>query len=93
MHGKKAQRAKDDAVPRLRAVPQPEPVSYDALEDAQANLAIIRHAMREAAPSSLAALSKRRDELIDRIRDLTKGGEISLADQLAAFRAARRSGA
>lgn len=93
---KAAGQVKAAAVVRLAVASQPAspPASgVDDLEDAWENLRLIRGAMDEATPSSMAALSKRRDELIDRIKRLeartakSEGG--GLLDQLAARRAAR----
>ena len=68
----------------------------DPLQDARDNLAEVREAMKSAVPREVAALSKRRQELVALIVELGGKKEVSLADQLAAARAereARRSGA
>lgn len=64
----------------------------DALFEAKDNLRIIRAALRSDPPhNTIAALTKRRDELVDRIRQImAENPEVSAFDQLAAKRAARR---
>lgn len=67
----------------------------DPLQDARENLRDVREAMKSAVPREIAALSKRRQELVALIVELGGKKEVSLADQLAAARAdreARRSG-
>lgn len=69
--------------------------SVDALADARANLRIVKAALKEAVPREVAALSKRRQELVEFISKSDSTQEVSLADQLAAARdaRARRTGA
>lgn len=92
-------RKREAAVVRLAVAAQPivqADEGIDDLADARQNLRLIRAAMDEATPSSMAALSKRRDELVDRIKKLearTKNEGGGLLDQLAARRAARIAGA
>jgi hypothetical protein len=64
----------------------------DPLEEARDNLRIIRAALRSGPPpNTVAALTKRRDEAVDRIRQImAETPEVSAFDQLAAKRAARR---
>jgi hypothetical protein len=64
----------------------------DPLEEARDNLRIIRAALRSGPPpNTVAALTKRRDEVVDRIRQImAETPEVSAFDQLAAKRAARR---
>lgn len=71
---------------------EPVPDDLDALEEARDNLRIIRAALRSAPPhSTVAALTKRRDEAVDRIRQImAETPEVSAFDQLAAKRASRR---
>lgn len=65
----------------------------DPVEDARENLAIIRNAMRGAPSNALAGLSKRRQELVAFIAAETGGRkEVTVADELAAARAARTAG-
>jgi hypothetical protein len=63
----------------------------DPLEEARDNLRIIRAALRSGPPpNTVAALTKRRDEAVDRIRQImAETPEVSAFDQLAAKRAAR----
>lgn len=92
-------RKREAAVVRLAVAAQPviqADEEIDDLADARQNLRLIRAAMDEATPSSMAALSKRRDELVDRIKKLearTKNEGGGLLDQLSARRAARIAGA
>ena len=69
----------------------PRPLPIDPLAEALENLRVIKASMHEAPPQSLAALSKRRQELVALIAELQGKQEVSLADQLAAIRA-RRTG-
>ena len=64
----------------------------DALAEAKDNLRILRAALRADPPhNTIAALTKRRDEAVDRIRKImAETPEVSAFDQLAAKRAARR---
>lgn len=71
----------------------------DALEEARDNLRIIRAALRSSPPhNTIAALTKRRDEAVDRIRVLeaeTEGvDEIdAIISDLAGWSSSRASGA
>lgn len=65
----------------------------DQLADAKRNLKIVREAMADAVPREIAALSKRRQELVALIDELSTVGEVSLADQLAEIRSRRSAGA
>ena len=72
-----------------------DPGDIDPLTDALDNLAAVRAAMESAVPREVAALSKRRQDLVALVVELGGKKEVSLADQLAAARAereARRSG-
>lgn len=81
------------------AVPEPSaevaPASsgsdeYDPLTDAKENLRLVKAALKEAVPREVSALSKRRQELVALISELGGKKEVSIADQLAERRAARR---
>lgn len=64
---------------------------FDPLEDAKANLRLVKAALEEAVPREVSALSKRRQELVALIAELGGAGkEVSIADQLAERREARR---
>ena len=63
--------------------------SIDPLEDARENLQIVNAALKEAVPREVSQLSKRRQELVALIAELQGDQEVSLADQLAAIRAAK----
>ena len=84
------------AVVRLAVAAEPPVLAeqddkIDPLAEALENLRVIKASMHEAPPQSLAALSKRRQELVALIAELQGKQEVSLADQLAAIRA-RRTG-
>jgi len=68
-----------------------EPDVFDPLADAKENLVLVKSALAEAVPREVAALSKRRQELVSLIAELGGKKEVSLADQLAELRG-RRSG-
>lgn len=72
---------------------EPDVDELDALSEAKDNLRILRAALRSGPPhNTIAALTKRRDEAVDRIRQImAETPEVSAFDQLAAKRAARRS--
>lgn len=76
----------------LTVAPPVDTETVDPLDDAQENLRMVRAAMGEAVPREVAALSKRRQELVELIVGLGGKKEASLADQLAEIRR-RRSGA
>lgn len=64
---------------------------FDPLEDAKDNLRVVKAALRDAVPREVAALSKRRQELVALIAELGNvGKEVSIADQLAEKREQRR---
>lgn len=69
------------------------PVEEDLseLDEALENLRIVRAAMKDAPANAIAALSKRREELVSRITKLqqTNSSEVSKLDQLAQRRAER----
>ena len=71
---------------------EPDVDDVDALIEAKDNLRIVRAALRSDPPhNTIAALTKRRDELVDRIRlILAETPEVSAFDQLAQRREARR---
>ena len=77
----------------LDAVVSAPPVDYvDPLEDARENLRIVKAAMQDAPHNTIAQLSKRRQELVDYIKELSSADPgVSLKDELAAARDARRS--
>lgn len=66
---------------------------FDPLADAKDNLRMVKSALDNAVPREVAALSKRRQELVALIVELGGKKEVSLADQLAEIRARRSSGA
>jgi hypothetical protein len=62
-----------------------EPIPHDdELEDARENLRAVKAAMSDAPANAIAALSKRREELMRRIAVLSKANEpeMSVFDQL-----------
>lgn len=65
---------------------------FDPLADAKDNLRMVKAALDDAVPREVAALSKRRQELVALIVELGGKKEVSLADQLAEIRS-RRAGA
>lgn len=95
----KNERMDGDRGARKLAVLVPAPVEqvdveveYDPLTDAKENLRLVNVAMSEAVPREVAALSRRRQELVALIAELGGKKEVTLADELAEFRR-RRSGA
>lgn len=64
---------------------------FDPLTDAKENLRLVKAALDDAVPREVAALSKRRQELVALITELGGKKEVSLADQLAEIRS-RRTG-
>ena len=64
---------------------------FDPLVDAKENLRLVNAALNEAVPREVAALSKRRQELVALIVELGGKKEVSLADQLSEIRR-RRTG-
>lgn len=79
-------------VAALTIVPDPVVEEFDPLEDAKENLRLVKAALGDAVPREVAALSKRRQELVALIAELGGKKEVSLADELEEFRR-RRSGA
>lgn len=74
----------------VEAAPPVEDV--DPLEDARDNLKIVKAAMQDAPHNTIAQLSKRRQELVELIKELSSADPgVSLKDELAAARDARRS--
>lgn len=86
---------REAGVSRLASVPDVvEPVVPDRLSVARDNLAIVEATLRgEGTPGgSIAGLTRRREELVDLILDLTSSeGQVSLRDELAALREARKA--
>ena len=84
----------------MRAAVAAEPVieDVDPLEEALDNLRIVRAVLRsEGTPANtVAALTKRRDELVDRVGRLRAESapvEVSIIDELTSKRRERRSAA
>lgn len=84
---------------RLAMVPDPEPagtspVTLDRLSVARDNLAIVEATLRstDTPGGSIAGLTRRREELVNLILELSSAeGEVSLRDELAAAREARKA--
>lgn len=72
-------------------VPELPDGDIDPLQDARDNLRMVNTAMASAVPREIAALSRRRQELVALIVELGGKKEVSLADQLAAAREAREA--
>jgi hypothetical protein len=68
----------------LALAAEPAPEVLDELEEARDNLRAVKAAMTEAPANAIAALSKRREELVRRIVVLSKSNEpeMSVFDQL-----------
>ena len=71
----------------MKAAPSVDANEVDPLEEALDNLRIVRAVLRdEGTPANtVAALTKRRDELVDRIgklREAAKPVEVSVIDEL-----------
>lgn len=89
-----SRRANREAVrPKLTAVPDSPPpvVEVDPLVDALDSLAVIRAALHadDVPISTIANLTKRRDELVDRIvalREASKPVKVSVVDELTSRR-------
>lgn len=79
-------------VPPIAFPPSSDSDDFDPLADAKENLRLVKAALDEAVPREVAALSKRRQELVTLIAELGGTKEVSLADQLAELRG-RRAGA
>lgn len=75
------------AAPSVNASDIPDDI--DPLADARLNLQMVNDAMASAVPREIASLSRRRQDLVALIVELGGKKEVSLADQLAAARAAR----
>ena len=95
---KDAERA--ESAEQVRAAVAAEPVieDVDPLEEALDNLRIVRAVLRsEGTPANtVAALTKRRDELVDRVGRLRAESapvEVSIIDELTSKRRERRSAA
>ena len=95
---KDAERA--ESAEQVRAAVAAEPVieDVDPLEEALDNLRIVRAVLRsEGTPANtVAALTKRRDELVDRIERLRAAVapvEVSVIDELTSKRRERRAAA
>lgn len=68
----------------------PDPGAVDPLADARVNLRIVQAAMDAAPAAAIASLSKRRQELVALIHELSSATtERTLADELSAVRARR----
>lgn len=90
--------ARAESAEAVREAVAAEPVAEDVdpLEEALDNLRIVRAVLRsEGTPANtVAALTKRRDELVDRIERLRAAvapAEVSLIDELTSRRRGRRS--
>lgn len=82
---------------KLRVVPDPgepdappakdEPEDPDPLQDARDDLALVMVALSRALPREVAMLSRRRQELVDRIAELkSRQREVPFSERLAASR-------
>lgn len=84
----RSSKARDDAAEVFSlalAADLPVEDEVDELGDARENLGMIRVAMSSAAPRELAALSRRRQELVERVTQLeraTKPG-VSVLDEIS----------
>jgi hypothetical protein len=90
---KDAERASSGAAVALAAEAEPILDDVDPLTEALDNLRIIRAALGSAPPhNTVAALTKRRDELVDRIVEIKASKpEVSVLDELTRQREARRA--
>jgi hypothetical protein len=86
-----AGRAESAAVVAIAVASEPAVESVDELDEALENLRIVKAAMTAAPANAIAALSKRREELVRRVSVLQKSNEpeLSALDQLAQRRADR----
>lgn len=83
----------DRATRQVAVLPAMPVATVDPRADALDNLSVVIAALDAAVPREVAALSKRRQELVAFIASLDSGTEATgLGDELAAFRA-RRAGA
>lgn len=95
---KAAQRAEERAETAREMVTaiqaDPDPGKVDPLEDARRNLRIVQAAMDAAPAAAIAPLSKRRQELVFLIHEMSNATtERTLADELASARARRTASA
>ena len=79
-----ASRSESAALVAVALLAEPPIGSDDELEDARENLRTVKAAMSDAPAQAIAALSKRREELMRRIVVLSKANEpeMSVFDQL-----------
>ena len=77
-------RAESASLVALALAAEPAPDVLDELDEARENLRAVKAAMSEASANAVAALSKRREELVRRIVVLSKSNEpeMSVFDQL-----------
>ncbi|WP_199184036.1 hypothetical protein [Cryobacterium sp. Y57] len=77
-------RAESASLVALALAAEPAPDVLDELDEARENLRAVKAAMSEAPANAVAALSKRREELVRRIVVLSKSNEPeeSVFDQL-----------
>lgn len=95
-NGRVADRRRSAGEARLAAVPDPPSVveSPDRLAVARDSLAIVEATLRspDTPGGSISGLTRRREELVDLILELTTSeGQVSLRDELAAVREARKA--
>lgn len=93
---KDAARAESAGAVREAVTAEPDVIDVDPLAEALDNLRIVRAVLRnDGTPANtVAALTKRRDELVDRIERLKVAdapAEVSLIDELTSRRRDRRS--
>lgn len=90
-----AGRAESASLVALALAAEPAPDVLDELDEARENLRAVKAAMSEAPANAVAALSKRREELVRRIVVLSKANEpeLSVFDQLRQRREERISAA
>ena len=87
----RAQTARDISAARAA---EPDPGNVDVLADARTNLRIVQAAMDVAPAAAIASLSKRRQELVALITEISNATtERTLADELSAVRARRTASA
>ena len=95
---KDAERAESAGRVRAAVEAAPELEDVDPLAEALDNLRIVRAVLRdEGTPANtVAALTKRRDELVDRVQRLREADvpvEVSVIDELTSKRRERRAAA
>lgn len=90
---KDAERSDSGAAFAVAAMAEPAFDDVDPLTEALDNLRIIRAALGSAPPhNTVASLTKRRDELVDRIVEIKASKpEVSVLDELTRKREARRA--